>query len=246
MKKIEIKRGDTITINGMPEGYEVVRVGFARQGELYLGSGDENCRVIVREIEEPTPFLIEAGKCYETTNGVIVGPLEPHKKVKGCWSWGELVWREDGSSTRSRHLDIRREVPNPEPPKPLVIEAGKWYWLRNCVIAGPIEPHKKVKGYWSWGELVWREDGSSTQSDTLDLVEEAPNAEPPKPTYIPWTYETCPIGVVVEKKGEKMKAMIHTVFANGATVHGSVKYFSVLLDEWEQLDGTPCGVEVSE
>jgi hypothetical protein len=40
--------------------------------------------------------------------------------------------------------------------------------------------------------------------------------------------------------------VIHTVFANGATVHGSVKYFSVLLDEWEQLDGTPCGVEVSE
>jgi hypothetical protein len=183
MKKVEIKRGDKITINGMPEGYEVVRVGFARQGELYLGSGDANFRVIVREIEEP---------------------------------------------------------------KPLVIEAGKWYWLRNWVIAGPIEPHKKVKGYWSWGELVWREDGSSTRSRHLDFVEEAPNAEPPKPTYIPWTYETCPIGVVVEKKGEKLKAMIHAVFANGATVHGSVKYFSVLLDEWEQLDGTPCGVEVSE
>ena len=121
MKKVEISRGDKITINGMPEGYEVVRVGFARQGELYLGSGDENCKVIVREIEEPKPCLIEAGKWYETTNGVIAGPIEPHKKVKGYWSWGGIVWREDGSSTRSRHLDIRREVPNPEPPKPTYI-----------------------------------------------------------------------------------------------------------------------------
>jgi hypothetical protein len=180
MKKVEIKRGDTITINGMPEGYEVVRVGFARQGELYLGSGDANCRVIVREIKEPKPCLIEAGKWYETDNGSIVGPIEPHKKVKGYWSWGELVWRVDGSSTRSRHLDIVAVAPAP---------VKRW---------------------------------------------------------VPWTYESCPIGVVVQRKGEKMKALLQTVFANGATVHGSVKYFSVLLDEWEQLDGSPCGVEVSE
>jgi len=245
MKEVEIKRGDTITINGMPDGYEVVRVGFARQGELYLGSGDENCKVIVRKIEVPKPLVIEAGKWYWLRNWAIVGPIEPQEKVKGYWRWGTLSWREDGSSTQSDTLDLVEEAPNAEPP-PFLIEAGKWYETTNGVIVGPLEPHKKVKGCWSWGELVWREDGSSTRSRHLDIRREVPNPEPPKPTYIPWTYETCPIGVVVEKKGEKMKAMIHTVFANGATVHGSVKYFSVLLDEWEQLDGTPCGVEVSE
>ena len=114
MKKIDVTACDKILPNGMPEGYEFVRVGFAKQGELYLGSGDENCKVIVRKIE-------------------------------------------------------------------------------------------------------------------------------PKPKYIPWTYETCPVGVAVKSKTGSMVGIITLTCSYGAMIGNHVWKWHEIFRDFTQLDGTPCG-----
>ena len=71
--------------------------------------------------------------------------------------------------------------------------------------------------------------------------------EPPKPTYVPWTYETCPIGAVVTSKDEKQIMMITSKRETVAGQMGHHCSYSELLNKWQQLDGTPCGtVEVHE
>ena len=71
--------------------------------------------------------------------------------------------------------------------------------------------------------------------------------EPPKPTYVPWTYETCPIGCVVECLDARKKGMITGASDDGARVNGPTYSYEQLLDNWQQLDGTPCGtVEVAK
>ena len=71
--------------------------------------------------------------------------------------------------------------------------------------------------------------------------------EPPKPTYVPWTYETCPIGCVVRRKnGLENVSMVVAKTDISAGQAGCYYLYSQLFEHWEQLDGTPCGtVEVS-
>lgn len=184
MKKIDLRTCDKILPNGMPEGYEFVRVGFAKQGELYLGSGDENCKVIVRKIE-PQPLVIEAGKYYRLRNGDVVGPiLRMTERYQGslydvCRSNG-LRWKENGN-----------------------------YWNKS--------PSLK------------------------DIVAEVPCPEPPKPTYIPWTYETCPVGVAVKTKTGSMVGIITLTCSYGAMIGNHVWKWHEIFRDFTQLDGTPCG-----
>ena len=72
--------------------------------------------------------------------------------------------------------------------------------------------------------------------------------EPPKPTYVPWTFETCPIGCVVKRKSEELfRAMIVSATISGVSLPVTYRNYQELLNEYVQLDGTPCGtVEVQE
>ena len=185
MKKIDVTACDKILPNGMPEGYEFVRVGFAKQGELYLGSGDENCKVIVRKIE-PQPLVIEAGKYYRLRNRDVVGPIV---------------------RTTERYLGSLNDV-------------------------------------WRCNGLSWNENGNywNNMISPMDIVAEVPNPEPPKPKYIPWTYETCPIGCVVRRKnGLENVSMVVAKTDISAGQAGCYYLYSQLFEHWEQLDGTPCG-----
>ena len=117
MKKIDVKACDKILPNGMPEGYEFVRVGFAKQGELYLGSGDENCKVIVRKIEPPK-LVIEAGKYYRLRNGEIIGPIVRMTErylgsIDDVWQSDHVSWKENGNywNKMISSYDIVAEVP---------------------------------------------------------------------------------------------------------------------------------------
>ncbi len=184
MKKIELKAGDKILPNGMPEGYEFVRVGFAKQGELYLGSGDENCKVIVRKIE-PEPLVIEAGKYYRLRNGDVVGPI-----VKLTERYlGSLydVWRSNG--------------------------------------------------------LRWKENGNYwNKSPSLkDIVAEVPCPEPPKPKYIPWTFDTMPDCVRVKAKEDGTRFMARPISDSSCLVKMQICSYDYVFDHYTQLDGTPCG-----
>ena len=184
MKKIDLRTCDKILPNGMPEGYEFVRVGFAKQGELYLGSGDENCKVIVRKIE-PDPLVIEAGKYYRLRNGAIIGPI-----VK-------LTERYLGS----------------------------------------------LDDFWRCNDLSWNENGNYWNDirSPKDIVAEVPFSEPTQPKYIPWTYETCPVGGVVKAKIGSMVGIITTTYSNGAMIGNNVWTWHEIFRDLECEDGTPCG-----
>ena len=70
--------------------------------------------------------------------------------------------------------------------------------------------------------------------------------EPPKPTYVPWTFETCPIGAVVWRKSGKFRGELSAAGEIGAYIAKFHYTYKELLSAFE-LDGTPCGtVEVHE
>jgi hypothetical protein len=56
-------------IEGIPAGYRIKKIGFARTIDIVLNQ-DANTKIILEKIEEPTPFLIEAGKWCRLRNGV--------------------------------------------------------------------------------------------------------------------------------------------------------------------------------
>lgn len=71
--------------------------------------------------------------------------------------------------------------------------------------------------------------------------------EPPKPTYVPWTFDTCPLGLVVKNKAATERGMITRVQEDALCIGGCWLNYQYFLEQFEQLDGTPCGtVEVQE
>jgi len=144
-------------------------------------------------------------------------------------------------------LIFRGVVRKIEPPKPLIIEAGKWYRLRGGDIVGPIKRCDYGRFIWTNGYVTWTDKGSNYigKQSEADIVEEVPSPEPPKPVYVPWTYETCPVGLLVKVRVGKQKGLITGVGGHGARVGATSSSYDCLLSDWIQLDGTPCGtVEV--
>jgi len=136
-----------------------------------------------------------------------------------------------------------------EPPKPLIIEAGKWYRLRGGDIVGPIKRCDYSRFIWTDGSLMWTSKGSydcSGYDSEADIVDEALSPEPPKPVYVPWTYETCPVGTVIRRKNDKFRAMIVSATVEGVSLPVAYRDYHELLDEYETIDGTPCGTVVEE
>ena len=101
MKKIDVRACEKILPNGMPEGYEFVRVGFAKQGEFYLGSGDENCKVIVRKIDPKPKYTLwtfetcALGTAVKAKTGSMLGIVSTTygngAMIGGnVWTWDEI------------------------------------------------------------------------------------------------------------------------------------------------------------
>jgi len=66
--------------------------------------------------------------------------------------------------------------------------------------------------------------------------------EPPKPVYVPWTFETCPVGCVVKRKDLlSFQWMITAKTDTSAGQSGNYYLYDRLFHEFTQLDGTPCG-----
>ncbi len=64
----------------------------------------------------------------------------------------------------------------------------------------------------------------------------------PEPSYVPWTFETCPVGAVIREKKSAWKGVIIECDEIHAHVGGRYYQYSTLLSDMVQLDGTPCGV----
>ena len=65
----------------------------------------------------------------------------------------------------------------------------------------------------------------------------------PKPTVIPWTLETCPVGAVVKNKSKGHRCMLNFADVSSAAVthYGAVSY-QLLLADFTMDNGQPCGV----
>lgn len=84
----------------------------------------------------------------------------------------------------------------------------------------------------------------------LDLIEHVPDCtgfdwvpEPPKPEHAPWTFETMPIGVRIRNKKSGCPYWIAPMDTTLCRSMCSRSFtYAYLLSDYEQLDGTPCGV----
>lgn len=109
----------------------------------------------------------------------------------------------------------------------------------------------------AWGEgkaLLWRYYGTGRweprdSENWLNWVQNdyAIAPEPPKPKIVPWTFETCPVGAVIQMKnttcGNRCEGMITRKGHTGATVGNMGVPYYELFEQFEQLDGKPCGSE---
>lgn len=86
-------------------------------------------------------------------------------------------------------------------------------------------------------------------ADFLAFVQFLANPPKPEPKFRPWTYDEVTPGMVVMRQG--FKCLISTVEKGGVwltTNRGQElwTFADILNSDWTQLDGTPCGVEVTE
>lgn len=71
--------------------------------------------------------------------------------------------------------------------------------------------------------------------------------EPPKPTYIPWDFDTMPDCVRVKAKEDGTRFIARPISDSSCLVKTQSWSYKYLFDFYTQLDGTPCGtVKVQE
>jgi hypothetical protein len=74
--------------------------------------------------------------------------------------------------------------------------------------------------------------------------------EPPKPTFVPWTFKTCPEGAIKVQNKETEEFGQLYFCTNGALFDTDLdsaveRYtFPQLLERFNRLNGQPCGTEV--
>jgi len=90
---------------------------------------------------------------------------------------------------------------------------------------------------------VDRYGGSDWVSSTkLTPLPDYTDFDGPKPVYVSWTFETMPDSVKVQLKSEKERKRVARPWTTrSASVSGTLTYYAGLLEEYEQLDGSPCG-----
>jgi hypothetical protein len=94
----------------------------------------------------------------------------------------------------------------------------------------------RPKGATEWADPDYKEaEWSMTHSADCYRIK-------PEPRYVPWTFETCPVGTVIVKKSGDARGVIINSGPGGTYVFGAGFGYQKLFDECTLLDGTPCGV----
>ena len=71
--------------------------------------------------------------------------------------------------------------------------------------------------------------------------------EPPKPRYVPFTRETCPVGAVVkDEDGNRHLILFADLGVAYISRGGWVCFERLLIEPWTMDDGTPCGTLSTE
>lgn len=169
-------------IDGIPDGYELVRFGKPSCGELFL---DAEGAVVAAECDFRSShkaivrksFTIELGKYYELRNGGTTGPVvkneSPCFKESHPFSCGGITYREDGKCSvgdREHKLDLVREADFT-----IQVKEGFWYERRDGVIVGPVQ--KGQMDRWFIGSEIYAQGGKHNSNHDRDLVREI-NARP--------------------------------------------------------------------
>lgn len=70
----------------------------------------------------------------------------------------------------------------------------------------------------------------------------------PKRKFVPWDFETCPVGTVIKSKNYPNTRYLIVGFNDCGDVlfANTCQRASVVFTDYEQLSGQPCGVEVEE
>lgn len=102
---------------------------------------------------------------------------------------------------------------------------GKW-WI--C------EFYNTHQGEWVQTSPSWMEDAE------YRIV---PAPEPPKPRYVPWTRETCPVGAVICQKGGSFRSLIIACNEQDLFIgaNDDPVMFARVFEMFEMPDGSPCG-----
>lgn len=111
-------------IDGVPEGYELVRIGkpqpgdsiIQTTGDLYTFFGtSEAIYPIVRRLR--APLKLREGAWYERRDGNIVGPIAYRNTHQYTYCVGSHSYMANGRVTKfgERAVDLIREVPPPAP-----------------------------------------------------------------------------------------------------------------------------------
>jgi hypothetical protein len=78
----------------------------------------------------------------------------------------------------------------------------------------------------------------------LDSLEASAPDATPAANYVPWTFETMPVAVKVRGKKTRCQTLAQP-YSNVCVWLPNVAFnvlYEDLLRDWEQLDGTPCGL----
>lgn len=135
------------------------------------------------------------------------------------------------------------------------MKVGFW-WTRGGELACVLERNSisncPLKGYVAGlGAASWSDDGVQWGGED-DLVKYIGLTHPgvtvrpkPEPKWVPWSFEDQIVGMPVKFAEERRKLITEqtstTVFLGGAGVS-----YENLLKHYVQLDGTPCGKQVTE
>jgi len=133
----------------------------------------------------------------------------------------------------------------PTKPATLQIEAGKYYRTQSGRIVGPATSVKN-HSFYSWIiDSSWYANDGRYWADEIsinDLVAEVPLPVEPEPVYVPWTFTTMPIAVKVRVKLSPDRKHLTMPWNEVSVRIGAGTFFyASLFDNYEQLDGSPCG-----
>jgi len=211
------------------------------------------------------PLEIKANNWYRTRGGEIVymfgvNPY-PSKELAsffGTFKGGfGTSWFPDGTYIGGTPYDndLVEHLPDCDGfdwvPKPKIkLEYGKKYVLANGEIVGPMECEKNHKllrlyssepygiyRFWSEDGVRCLEEARPTENIVAEYIE-------PEPTHEPWDFESMPVAVKVRNKKNNIKYLAFPCSVVVKLENGGTIKYNDFINDYTQLDGTPCGKRV--
>jgi len=232
-------------IEGVPEGYNIIRIGEPVYGEQFIdGRGEIKTATgffvpvcaIVRKL--PEPLKLREGGWYERRDGTVVGPAKKQNHEWFPFTCGDSAYMDDGryASSGFCDVDLIREV---DPPKPTIDPGDGWRLL------GDDEERKDGDEFLSTNGVWLKSYPKSNRAD------HCPYRRRIKQTYRPYkdAAEFYPdrgrwiMSKREDSHGERLKVTVYN--DSHVSFNSEVgESYRRLLNEFVFENGDPCGVRV--